>query len=153
MTYARFKHQFTMSALARNEDVRVLLRRLRGQLADYGVPDATCATTEIALAEALNNITEHAYSNLPNGSVKVITQIGDRMIRITLSDNGAPIPGHRLPSGRLPKTNVPLEDLPEGGFGWHLIRTLTSSVTYGRENEGNLLTLDFPLGLAPPSDL
>ena len=33
--------------------------------------------------------------------------------------------------------------LPEGGFGWFLIRTLTKSLNYIRQNDENCLTLVF----------
>ena len=144
MTHSRFQYQFTMSALANNDEVRVLLRRLREQLAEYGVSEPTCASAEIVLAEALNNITEHAYANQPGGEVEVCSQVGSGMIRFTLSDQGGALPGTRMPRGKNPETKVPFHELPEGGFGWMLIRNLTSSVTYDRDETGNRLTLTLP---------
>lgn len=144
MTHSRFEHQFTMSAPAGSGEVRVLLRRLRQQLTEFGVSEPTCASAELVLAEALNNITEHAYGGEPGGAVQVMSQIGSGMIRFTLSDQGGVLPGSRLPRGKNPDTEVPLQELPEGGFGWMLIRKLTSSVTYDRDEEGNRLIMTLP---------
>lgn len=146
MAHTRFSQQFSMSAQAREDEVRVLLRRLRSQLADCGVSEQTCASAELVLAEALNNITEHAYGNRREGPVQVCTQIGPGSIRFSLNDQGDAIPGSRLPGGSLPDTDVPLGDLPEGGFGWYLIRSLTSSVTYNRDADGNHLVMILPNG-------
>ena len=33
-----------------------------------------------------------------------------------------------------------VEDLPEGGFGWHVIRTLSKDLHYRRENGRNQLS-------------
>ncbi len=144
MTHARFSHQFSMSSLASNEEVRILLRRLRERLQEFGVTEPTCASAETVLAEALNNITEHAYSEQQDGPIEVSAEIGTGKVRFTLSDRGTPIPGCRLPRGKPQDTKVPLQDLPEGGFGWLLIRDLTSSVTYDQDESGNHLTLTLP---------
>ena len=144
MTHLRFSHQFTMSSLASNDEVRILLRRLRERLSEFGVPEHTCASSETVLAEALNNITEHAYADQEDGPIEVSTEIGSSNVRFTLCDRGLPIPGARLPRGKPLDTDVSLEDLPEGGFGWLLIRDLTSSVIYDRDEDGNRLTLTLP---------
>lgn len=145
MSHSRFNQQFTMSALAQEDEVRILLRRLRSQLTELGVAEPTCASAELVLAEALNNIAEHAYADRPGGPVQVCIQINPQLIQFTLNDNGDAIPGSRLPRGALPDTEVPLDDLPEGGFGWFLIRQLTSSVTYDRDDNGNRLVMTLPI--------
>lgn len=94
-------------------------------------------TVEIVLAEVLNNIAEHAYANYP-GQIEVVIedQAGEMFFRI--KDSGLPMPGGVLPGGKLNETRE-LEDLPEGGFGWYLIRLLTKGLTYARTNDANLL--------------
>ena len=46
-------------------------------------------------------------------------------------------------AGKLPDTA--LEDLPEGGFGWHLIHSLTNDLTYLRTGGCNRLRFLLPL--------
>ena len=141
MSHMRYHYQFTMSSVANPEEVRVLLGRLCEELSIYGVSNETCASAQIVLAEALNNISKHAYAGRADGAVEVRAEVGDKSLRFTLKDTGAAIPGPRLPRGRPQKTDVPLEDLPEGGFGWLLIRDLTTSVTYDHEDGENRLVL------------
>ena len=50
------------------------------------------------------------------------------------------MPGGDLPGARQ-ATIVDVADLPEGGFGWYLIRTLTQELTYLRDGERNLLSM------------
>jgi serine/threonine-protein kinase RsbW len=60
-------------------------------------------------------------------------------------DHGAELPGHVLPQGQL-KEYGPHSDLPEGGFGWHMIRALAKDVEYRRRDGCNHLS--FRLDLA-----
>jgi len=76
---------------------------------------------------------------------------GHAGIGCELRDNGRP-----MPRGRLPRTAMPglppqpgpetLESLPEGGFGWFLIRTLARDLCYSREMGTNRLVLRIPYG-------
>lgn len=98
-------------------------------------------TAELVLAEALNNIVEHAYADGP-GPVEVTLCAGPQGIGCLIVDQGLPMPGGTLPEGRLP--DLAPEDLPEGGFGWHLIRALTTDLTYRRVAGRNQLSFRLP---------
>ena len=102
-----------------------------------------CSTVEIALAEALNNIAEHAYAPDSPGPLEIVAHIRDDGLEFVLRDHGRALPGLTLPAGQLPDSDVPLEDLPEGGFGWFLMHSLAESLSYIRENGENRLTLVF----------
>lgn len=87
---------------------------------------------ELVLAEVLNNVAEHAYGEA-GGTVEVRLRRESGGLRCLILDGGREMPGGQLPEGRLPGgPDVPLEDLPEGGFGWHLIRSLCVGLTYDR---------------------
>lgn len=95
-------------------------------------------TAQIVLAEALNNIVEHAYAQSP-GEIEVTIELCRGGLTCRIMDAGLPLPGGALPDGQI----APLcaeDDLPEGGFGWHLIRTLSEDLHYRREGERNFLT-------------
>ena len=98
---------------------------------------------EIVLAEALNNIVEHAYRDGP-GEILVGVDRDGALLRVTVYDQGRPMPGGLLPEGRLASVMNP-EDLPEGGFGWHLIRTLTHGLDYMRHDGCNRLRFQIPV--------
>lgn len=106
-------------------------------------------TAEVVLAEVLNNIAEHAYAGGP-GKIAVSLHHTAAGLRCQVTDEGAAMPGGCLPSGDhpaqrrgspgLPLQDLPLADLPEGGFGWHLIRRLTQDLHYARVGGQNRLS-------------
>ena len=101
-------------------------------------------TAELALAEALNNIVEHAYAATP-GLIEVTLAPCPTGIACRIEDAGSAMPGGHLPAGRLPDCiGVPTDDLPEGGFGWSLIRSLTVDLRYERAGGRNRLTFTLP---------
>ena len=100
-------------------------------------------TAELVLAEVLNNVAEHAYAER-TGSVAVTLTRVQAGIACLVVDQGHPMPGDCLPQGRLPRVDVAIEDLPEGGFGWHLIRSLTVELSYKRVHGCNRLSFLLP---------
>ncbi|MBA3908495.1 MAG: ATP-binding protein [Rhodobacter sp.] len=102
------------------------------------------ATVELVLAEVLNNIAEHAYA-AGAGATSVTLRLISTGLSCQFSDCGLPMPGGRLPDGKLSVTPVtPTADLPEGGFGWHLIRSLTQDLHYTRADGQNRLAFLIP---------
>ena len=95
-------------------------------------------TVEIVLAEALNNIVEHAYAS-QDGEIEITLQLRQNELVCKISDTGLPMPDEKLPAGILAPLK-PAADLPEGGFGWHLIRSLSKDLDYRRENGRNQLS-------------
>ncbi len=93
----------------------------------------------IVLAEVLNNVTEHAYATA-RGTIVLRLWRFESGVAAEVVDHGAPMPGLELPAGRLTDIDsLPLEDLPEGGFGWFLIRTMTDWLIYDRVGQQNRL--------------
>jgi len=95
-------------------------------------------TAQIVLAEALNNIVEHAYAN-HDGQIEVALHVSPPDLVCEITDSGLAMPEGALPAGTL----TPLEqvqNLPEGGFGWYLIRTLARDLHYRRDGGRNLLS-------------
>ena len=64
--------------------------------------------------------------------------------RLLSQDNGAPMPDETLPAPKQVSTDVALEDLPEGGFGWFLIHNVTKDLSYRREEGWNYLNFSVP---------
>ena len=94
-------------------------------------------TAEIVLAEAMNNIVEHAYATKPGTICLTLSIEGDKLL-CQIEDHGLPMPGETMPLGKLRDFDG-RDDLPEGGFGWHLIRTLSHDLSYERRDLFNLL--------------
>ena len=105
-------------------------------------PDAR-GTAELVLAEVLNNVAEHAYAEGPGQVAVTLTPVAAGVFCL-VEDQGSPMPGGHLPKGRLPAVEPGMTDLPEGGFGWHLIRSLTRDLTYLRSGGCNRLSFLLP---------
>lgn len=101
-------------------------------------------SAELVLAEVLNNVAEHAYAE-GVGPVEVTLFALPTGVGCQIVDQGLPMPGERLPEGRAPDLDdAAPDDLPEGGFGWHLIRSLTRDLSYLRSDDRNRLRFILP---------
>lgn len=124
-------------------------RALTGPVADIlaGVDPALRATVETVLAEALNNIVEHAYAGRA-GMISLGLHLSPSGLFCCLNDDGAPMPGGRLPVGCQP-AGLRGDATPEGGFGWHLIRSLVRDLGYERRGGRNRLCFRIPFDGVP----
>lgn len=122
--------------------VRALLQSLVAGPLVQALPPEQASNLEIVLAEVLNNVVEHAYAAL-QGKVCVTLRQEGPDLRCEVGDQGAAMPGLDLPAGR-PQDLGGIADLPEGGFGWFLIRSLTRDLTYHRHEGGNHLSFLLP---------
>jgi len=137
------EYSFSFKVHGTPTSVRTILADLRQRLADSGVVPDQCGTIEIAVAEALNNIVEHAYAPSCEGPLWLSATISPKMIEVKLRDRGNALPGLQLPRTDLPDASGPLETLPEGGFGWYLIHDLTNELSYVRQEGENHLLMSF----------
>ncbi len=106
-----------------------------------GMDSCGRGTAEIVLAEVLNNIVEHAYAG-QQGEISVSICNARGGVEVFVTDRGNAFPQEVLPQGKLAEVN----ELPEGGFGWHLIRSLVHGLTYQREHSVNHLSFVLPSG-------
>ncbi len=121
--------------------VRQALTRI---LADPALCNRTAdlrSRAEIVLAEVLNNIVEHAYAEAP-GQITLEMSLRPDKVECSICDTGAQMPGLALPEGKLASRDP--DNLPEGGFGWFLIRSLTEDLRYARQNDANHLYFCLP---------
>jgi len=135
--------QMSFEALASEAAVRTLVNDARTRLETARVDADLCGSVVIVLAEALNNVVEHAYAGLPPGQIRLEIGIFDDEILINICDHGQALPNGTIPPARLPDASGPLESLPEGGFGWYLIHDLTNDMSYTRQGTENHLNLTF----------
>ncbi|WP_170774781.1 ATP-binding protein [Ruegeria lacuscaerulensis] len=134
--------QFSATA----SDASAGIAQLSACLKAQGLPAHKAGDVKIALAEAINNVVEHAYAGVTPAQVKVRCRLNQDWLEILISDTGNPLPGFRVPEGMPAALGSSRDELPEGGFGWFLIHELTSDIRYERSNGCNWLSLrfDFP---------
>lgn len=120
--------------------------RLMTGLAPLKLAMEAAGNVELILAEALNNIVEHGYPDPQNGGpISVFCEHKDDCLQIKLIDKGIPMPNGQTPIGLAVDTNVDFMDLPEGGFGWFIIKDLAKEVMYRRVDDTNLLDLQIAI--------
>jgi serine/threonine-protein kinase RsbW len=132
---------------AQDHAVRHALLRIDTALQTKGVDRDLRHRAQIALAEACNNIVEHAYPFDTTGDALIVIDVaGDRGgLQIALRDRGGAMPGGQMPGDDLPSLdlNDPLA-LPEGGFGWPILRRMTRAISLSRDNGQNILRFRLP---------
>ena len=118
--------------------VRHGLRDIVTHPAVSGLSDADRGSVELVLAEALTNIVKHAYDS-PDGQIELHLYRSSGRLHCDVFDAGVAMPNGEIPAG-LAKPVGRDHDLPEGGFGWFLIRTLTKDLQYTRIDGRNRLS-------------
>lgn len=129
--------------------VRNALETLLASNAMLGLDDCARGTAEIVLAEVLNNIVEHAYA-ATTGEIVISLSPQPDGVFVAVRDQGRAFPHEELPQGILPAIDS-AADLPEGGFGWFLIRTLVQSLEYQRTGSTNHLSFTLLAHAKPDS--
>lgn len=100
---------------------------------------------ELAIAEALNNIVEHAYEGRGDDVIEVLMRVDAHELRFEIVDAGVSSTAElaRLMSEAV-APEFDLHDrstLPEGGMGLALIRSVMDTVDVTRRDERNRLLL------------
>lgn len=134
--------RFSLSVQSSDSAVRTALAGVLSGLAPMNLDIEETSTIELVLAEALNNIVEHAYpEDDPDGDIHITCWHDVKGLHVTIKDQGKPMPDGQMPIGMDQDLDVDIMDMPEGGFGWFLIQNLAKDVTYAREGHENLLRL------------
>lgn len=135
-----FEFEFSSCEL----NVRRALERLRSELTQRPLSRDDIGSAEVVLGEVLNNVVEHAYGPGDKGTISLSCALERRMLRFRVVDRGRALPLNRLPEGALPPIDGALEEMPEGGFGWFLVRNLANDLTYERRSGKNILAFTIP---------
>ena len=126
-------------------EVRNALETLRQKLTAEEFAACNAGVLELVLAEVLNNVVEHALAGRSDGEIVITCNYISHCWKVEVRDNGVAMPGSELPSGIMPDLDRAVDDLPEGGFGWGLVRTLAKDIIYQRRDTGhNQLTFSVP---------
>jgi serine/threonine-protein kinase RsbW len=76
-----------------------------------------------AFAEIFNNIAIHAYARKGGGEVEILIDARADQLVVDVIDNGRPFDLDTVPEPEL-------DELPEGGMGIHIARTMLDEIDY-----------------------
>jgi len=128
--------------------VRPALDTILSNLSPLHLSAEKIGKIELVLAEALNNIVEHAYCGITIGAIRLSSRHKGDVLEIVITDQGRPLPNLQLPDCISANIDTKIQDLPEGGFGWFLIAELTQSMHYARIGDKNQLSFSIALDTA-----
>ncbi|MBW6416122.1 ATP-binding protein [Celeribacter sp. PS-C1] len=140
------EHDLRLILPATDAAVRRGLQTIKDGLGPKGLAPDEVASLEIVLAEILNNIVEHAYAGHPEGQIDIRLSQADDGLHCMISDRGKMMPGGEPPLGLKVDLNCDVADLPEGGFGWFLIRELAHELDYTHTDGENKLSFRMAIG-------
>ena len=107
-------------------------------LAASGLPAGAAGDLALALAEALDNVIEHALAGKPGEEILVEAAVEGDGVRLEVRDRGPAFDPTTAPD----PSPVPPEERRFGGFGLRLVRALVDEMRYERrEGENRLLLL------------
>lgn len=97
------------------------------------LPAETRFQVTVVLAEALNNIIEHALPNNPEESIRLKCKYFSDRLELELTDDGVPL--SNFPNARIPEHDA------ESGRGWPIIIHWMDEVSLNRKHDSNCLFL------------
>ena len=113
---------------------------------EFGLVPDDIGAVEIVLAEILNNIVEHGYEEGTDEQIELFVKSRGASLMFDIRDRGRPMPKGRLPVGNHPMSEFNQFDaMPEGGYGWFLIRELVRDIVYDRKDGQNMLMIRMKL--------
>ncbi len=107
---------------------------LREQRVD---PKAAYAVS-LTLEEVITNIVKYAYSEHGDHNIDVTLAVDDGAVLVDFQDDGNEFDPRDFPE---PDTTQPVEKRTAGGLGIHLVRKMSESMKYRRENGKNVLEI------------
>lgn len=139
---------FSVSLTGAEDAVRSGLAQAMACIAPLSLTSDEAGTVELVLAEALNNVVEHALAATDGTTtIEIRGNHSKDGLRLSIIDQGLPMPEGQAPGAKAPDLDVAVADMPEGGFGWFMIHTLAKDVRYARVGERNHLTLLLAVGV------
>ncbi len=94
---------------------------------------------DLAVDEACSNVIDHAYAGYDQGEIRILLDLNDTGLRITIQDYGSPFDPDCVAE---PDLTSPLETRCERGLGIYLIREIMDEASWDFSTPGvNQLTL------------
>ena len=97
------------------------------------------AEVGVILDEVLNNVISYAFAEQPAPILHVLAALHDGMLRLEVTDNGC---AFDPTVAKQPDLDAEADGRLFGGYGIHLVRSLSQSVGYDRIDGRNILSIE-----------
>lgn len=141
-------HAIILTIDSRLENVGLLGVATRGIVRQLGFSEDEALNLELCVVEAASNCVRHAYHGEAGHPVLVRLTAGGERLKITVEDEGRPIPEDKRRPQPIEFDPSDIESIPEGGRGVFLVHALMDTVEYGREGRRNVLVMTKALSAA-----
>ena len=118
----------------------LLQESVRDFLQRRAVPAEVIHRVCLAVEELLSNTIKFGYPDALPHEIAVNLALTPGEAILVIEDDARAFDPQTAPK---PDLTLPVEQRPIGGLGLHLVRSLSSGMTYRRENERNILEVHF----------
>jgi len=119
-------------------EIERLGRELEAFGASCGLSAKSVFELNLILEEIVANVISYAYVDDRSHEILIQAALAQGTVVIEVEDDGRPFNPLQVPP---PDFCCPLEEMPVGGRGVHLVRTLTDGLVYERTGEKNRLVM------------
>jgi serine/threonine-protein kinase RsbW len=124
---------------ARYDHLRAISAFVSEAIKDSPFDDRQRYAIDLAVDEACSNVIDHAYGGEDRGDIRILLDLNESGLKITIQDDGEPFDPACVAE---PNLTSPLETRCERGLGLFLIRELMDEAVYDFSCPGvNQLTL------------
>ena len=129
-----------LSIESRWENISLVGVAVQAVCAYVGFSELDSFQVQLAVVESINNVVKHAYGEQSGQEAKVAIKIFPDRISFQILDTGKTMESMYQ---KKKEFSLPTRaNLPEGGWGLCIIRTIMDKVTYETVGDTNVLTLD-----------
>lgn len=124
---------------ARHDHLRAISSFVMDAIKNSPFDDRQRYAIDLAVDEACANVIDHAYAGHEQGEIRIILELNERGLRLSIQDDGEPFDPDCVAE---PDLTSPIETRCERGLGVYLIRNLMDEVVYDFSSPGvNQITM------------
>ncbi len=121
------------------QEIRNAVAFLENYIAQESLSRDLFCIFAVALDEILTNAVTYAFRDGNPHRIKISLDAKDKFLRVVLEDDGAEFNPLLYPC---PSLNLTPAERAAGGLGIHIVKNIMDSVTYQRDGNKNILTLE-----------
>jgi anti-sigma regulatory factor (Ser/Thr protein kinase) len=106
--------------------------------AEHHVPEDTITSVNLVLDEIVSNVIKYGGARDGEDGITVSLVLEAGRLTIDVSDGG--IAFNPL-EAKPPNLDLPITERPIGGLGIHIVKAISETIAYRRENDRNHLTM------------